>query len=490
MTIDDVRSRRGQRRTRLRRPSKVTPARWVAWQALSRTFDDAAWTDRSFGALAERFALDRRERGFAQLLAYGSVQQAKRLDHVIATLGKRPLTKLDPGVLHALRIGCYELLVLAERDDEALVAGGASAHASVSQAVELVRGVVGERAVAFTNAILRRAQVDGRSILEQLDAGGDELQATSLSMPDWLVDEMRAAHGEDGIAALRAQNEPTSTTTFRRASVPETTERDDADDLERELASRLAESGAQLVEVAWPEAAPLALAAHGSIAPASELISDGAIVVQSLASQLVVAALDPRPGERVLDLCAAPGGKTTHIAILVAPDGGRVDAVELHEHRADSVRALADRLGVGDVVRVTTGDARGIEAQLTGGFDRVLVDAPCSGTGVLAARPDARWKRTPEDVDELVSLQRELLAAAARLVRPGGTVVYSTCSILDREDEAIVADHAQLGLEPDTLPETIPSELRTAAWQLRTWPHRHGTEGFFVARMRRMEGGR
>lgn len=467
------------KRRATKRPTKVTPARWVAWQAISRTFDDDAWTDRAFAQLVERYELDGRERAFAQRLAYGTVQQAKRLDHVIQTLGKRPLRKLDPPVLHALRIGMYELLVLgAEREGagDEIVPGGASAHAAVSQAVELVRGVVGERAVAFTNAILRRAQVDGANILGRLDLSDDEDLATSLSMPTWLVQHARANHGEDGVAALAAQNEPFSHTMFR---VNETI----AGTLDKAVAEQLMEEGVQLATPPFFRAAPQALAVGGSTAPLSALIASGAVVPQSLASQLVTAALDPQPGEAVLDMCAAPGGKATHIASLVLP-GGRVTALELHEHRADSIQALADKLGL-DNIDVYVGDATDVDASREGAFDHVLLDAPCSGSGVLAARPDSRWKRTEESIAELAELQGRLLASAARLVRPGGVVLYSTCSILDAEDEAIVARAAEYGLEPDPLPELFPEELRIDDWRARTWPHKHDTEGFFIARMRR-----
>ncbi len=419
-------SQRTRNQRRLRRPSKVTRARWAAWLTIRRTFDEDAWTDRAFAGVVQQLELDDdpRERAFAQRLAYGTVQQAKRVDHVIATLGKRPLHKLDPPVLHALRLGCYELLELRAE----------SAHAAVDQAVEIVRGVVGERAVAFTNAILRRAQVDGELILDALDPTKDSDIATLVSMPEWLVHRLRADMGDDAIAELRAMNEP------HPAAFRDTT------------------TGESIV-------------VGGSTAHLADRIDRGELVPQSLASQLVVRTLDPQPGERVLDMCAAPGGKATHAAQLVGPDGALV-AVELHEHRADSIRALATRVGVADRLCVVQADATTLTLDMldeTNPFDRVLLDAPCSGTGVLAARPDARWKRTEEGIDELVELQRRLLATAATLVRPGGVLVYSTCSILAAEDESII--------------EHLPPGLTVESVQ-RTWPSK-GADGFFIARMRR-----
>ncbi|MCW2924831.1 MAG: rsmB [Thermoleophilia bacterium] len=455
---------------RLKRPTKVTPARWAAWLTVRRTFDDDAWTDRAFAAVAEQLGLDAdpRERAFAQRLAYGTVQGAKRLDHVIGVLGKRPLAKLDPPVLHALRIGVHELLDLQQETGEGGERlGSASAHAAVSQAVELVRGVVGERAVAFTNAILRRAQVDGADILAKLDPADDGDLAVLLSMPEWLVTRVRTAHGQRGIDALAAQNEPHAGTAFR---------------------VNAAHAGEDEVpEGAEPSATvPGAIVVAGSTAAMSPAVDAGRLVPQSLSSQLVTLALDVQPGDRVLDMCAAPGGKTTHVASLLG-GRGEVVAVELHEHRADSVRALASRTGTRELVRVRVGDATALDAADVGRFDRVLLDAPCTGTGVLAARPDARWKRTDAGVAELVELQRELLATAVRLLRPGGTLVYSTCSILREEDEDVV-DPTPAGLEPAQLPQAVREATDCDGHVARTWPGGEFAEGFFIARFTKLAG--
>lgn len=473
------RARRGGSGTarRLRRPSSVTPARWAAWLVLRRTFEEDAWTDRAFTAVVEQLELDGRERAFAQRLAYGTVQSAKRLDHVIAVLGKRPLAKLDPPVLHALRIGMYELLELQEAtgpDGERL--GSSSAHAAVSQAVELVRGVVGERAVAFTNAILRRAQVDGARILGELDLDDDEQLATALSMPAWLVRRARASHGERGIDALRAHDRGHDGTALRiNRAHPD----------QHQARERIEALGVELRDASTLDV-PGSIVVTGSTAPLAPLIADGLLAPQSLASQLVALALDPQPGDRVLDMCAAPGGKTTHIASLLE-GRGEVVAVELHEHRAESIRAFASRTGTREVVRVRVGDATELDPAEVGRFDRILLDAPCTGTGVLAARPDARWKRSEDALAGLVDLQTRLLATAATLLRPGGTIVYSTCSILADEDERI-ADAAPASLAPLALPAALaPLVDPDDPSRARTWPQQHGTDGFFIARFQRSD---
>ncbi|MBC7462388.1 MAG: methyltransferase domain-containing protein [Thermoleophilia bacterium] len=454
---------------RFKRPTKVTQARWAAWLVIRRTFDDGAWTDRAFTSIVEQLSLEGRERAFAQRLAYGTVQQAKRLDYVIGVLGKRPLAKLDPPVLHALRLGLYELLEQEgdrARDDGSLVAGGSSAHAAVSQAVELVRGVVGERAVAFTNAILRRAQVDARNLLAKLDPGSDDDLAVLLSMPEWLVTRVRTGHGELGIAALAAQNDSHANGTAFRINAAHR-------DVSR-LTTLLEDHGIDSVSGALSDGTPVpgSLLINGSTANASPLVESGLLVPQSLASQLVSERLGITGANvRVLDMCAAPGGKTTHIASLLGP-GGDVLAVELHEHRAASITKLAERTGTADRITVRVGDATELTPEEVGTFDFVLLDAPCTGTGVLAGRPDARWKRSDADVAQLVTLQERLLATAQGLVRPGGVLVYSTCSILVEEDEAVAA--------------RVDVEQFTPDGAMRTWPQLHGTEGFFIARFVRL----
>jgi 16S rRNA (cytosine967-C5)-methyltransferase len=206
----------------------------------------------------------------------------------------------------------------------------------------------------------------------------------------------------------------------------------------------------------------------------------GLAIGQSRASQLVAHAVAPRPGERILDLCAAPGAKTTHLAAL-AEGRARITAVELHPARAASLRALAARMGA--EVEVVEGDARGVP--LEEGFDAVLVDPPCTGLGVLSSRPDARWRRRESSLGPLAELQRAILERALALVRPGGRVVYSTCTLIAPENEDVVrATGAPLDDLAADRPELAHPRLPGA---LLTLPHRHGTDGFFIARLRRPE---
>jgi 16S rRNA (cytosine967-C5)-methyltransferase len=400
----------------------VSPARRAAFDVLRRVFEDGAYADRALRTAAA--SLDERDRALATRLAYGAVQRVRTLDHAIGELGGRPVARLDPPVRAALRLGAYQLGYV----------DGVPRYAAVNESVELVRGARLGRAVSFTNAVLRRLADGIGPLLETLPEG-----PLKHSYPDWVWDVWRRDLGEtDALALMRAQNEP-----------PETVVRLVRGDPPGEPTDIPGAYRVQRVDDA-------ALAA-------------GRIWPQSRGSQLAGLAVGAREGERVLDLCAAPGGKATMLA-------GEVTAVELHEARARELEENAGRLGA-ENVHVVVGDGRSLPAELAG-FDRALVDAPCSGLGVLAARPDLRWRAEP-----LPQLQLELLLAAAERVRPGGTVLYSVCTINADEAEHVVDAS---GLEIDaSLADEWPAFRHTRRPEfLQTLPHVHGTAGFFVARLR------
>jgi 16S rRNA (cytosine967-C5)-methyltransferase len=354
-------------------------------------------------------------------LAYGTVQTVGPLDHAIEMLGKRPVRKLDPPVRAALRLGAYQLAYM----------GSVPRHAAVNETVELVRGAGLERAVAFTNAVMRRL-ADG---IEQLLAGLGEATAAESALkhsyPDWIAETWWREWGKrDALALMRAQNEP-----------PETTVR--------------TPEGPRVVDEI-----------------PSEWIEEGRVWPQSRGSQLAGSAVGAQPGERILDLCAAPGGKATQLAERAA----EVVAVEKHPGRARELEENAARLGVRNLT-VVCADALELPPDLTE-FDRVLVDAPCSGLGVLNSRPDLRWRARP-----LPELQSRLLATALERVKPDGSVTYSVCTIHRPENEEVVdaagATIEDLGAEfPDFRHPRRPEFLLTL-------PHVHRTSGFFVARLRR-----
>ncbi len=401
----------------------VSPARRVAYEVLLRVFEQDAYADRAFRSAAE--GLDERERAFAQRLAYGSVQRVRTLDHAIATLGRRPVRKLDPPVRAALRLGAYQLGYT-----------DTAPHAAVNESVELVRGARLERAVPFTNAVLRRL-ADG--ILPLLDSLPDG--PLKESYPDWVHETFVRVLGEEGaLALMRTMNEPLETVVrLVRGEPPAGADQTDVPGAYR--VARLDE----------------------------ELVAAGRIWPQSRGSQLAGLCLGTAGGERVLDLCAAPGGKTGQLR-------GEVTAVEIDPQRARELRANLATMGR-DEVTVVEADGTALPPGLDG-FDRALVDAPCSGLGVLAQRPDLRWRAAP-----LPELQLALLRSAAAHVRPGGTIVYSVCTLNPDECEAVV-DASGLRVVP--LGEEWPAFAHpTRPEFLLTLPHVHGTSGFFVARLAR-----
>jgi 16S rRNA (cytosine967-C5)-methyltransferase len=399
----------------------VSPARRAAYEVLMRVFEQDAYADRVFRTAAE--GLDERERAFAQRLAYGSVQRMRTLDYAIDTLGKRPVRKLDPPVRAALRLGAYQIGYT-----------DTAPHAAANESVELVREAKLERATAFTNAVMRRLSEGMRKLLDSLPDG-----PLKESYPDWIYETWERDLGrDDALALMRAGNEPLETVIrVVRGDPPRNAEATDIPGAYR--VERVDDLG----------------------------IAEGRIWPQSRASQLAGLVVGSQDGERILDVCSAPGGKTTQLK-------GEVTAVELDPNRASELRANVQLLGATNVT-VVEADGTQLPPELQG-FDRALVDAPCSGLGVVSQRPDLRWRAKP-----LPELQLSLLRAAAERVRPGGTIVYSVCTINADENEAIVEAS---GLEIVPLTEEWPQYAHPRRPEfLLTLPHVHGTSGFFIARL-------
>ncbi|MGD0273458.1 MAG: transcription antitermination factor NusB [Gaiellaceae bacterium] len=411
----------------------VSPARRVALRTILRVFEQEAYADRVFAVEARR--LNDRDRALAQRLAYGTVQRVRTLDHAIEQLGKRSPRTLDPPVRAALRLGAYQLAFVSGIPD----------HAAVNESVELVREYGPKHAVGFTNAIMRRLSEGARALVENLPEWTPREAALRYSYPDWIAETFwRELGPDDAPALLRAQNEPAETA-VRRNTLKQGEVEGTPDPLV---------PGALVVERVDDKA-----------------LAEGLVWPQSRGSQLAGLAVGVRPGERVLDLCAAPGGKATQLAAL----GAEVVAIEKHDGRARELDENCRRLGAGSV-RVLNADALDLSPELTG-FDRALVDAPCSGLGVLASRPDLRWRSHP-----LAGLQLELLRAAAARVRPGGSVTYSVCTINREENEDVIA---ATGFEPEPLGELWPEFSHPHHSEfLLTLPHVHRTSGFFIARLR------
>jgi 16S rRNA (cytosine967-C5)-methyltransferase len=392
-------------------------------------FEEDAYADRAFPAAAA--GLDARDRALAQRLAFGTIQRVRTLDYGIEELGKRPVAKLDAPVRAALRLGAYQLAY-----------SEVAVHAAVNESVELVRAAGLARAVGFANAIMRRLALGLRELVAGLGDGTPAAAALKHSYPDWVAELWwRELGSEEALALMGAQNEPAENVVR----------------MNRRKEGRI--EGRPDPEI--PDALHVDRVDE-------EALREGLIWPQSRGSQLAGLCVGSREGERTLDLCAAPGGKATQLA-------GDVTAVEIHPGRAWQLEENCARLGATNV-RVVNADALKLPEELRG-FDRVLVDAPCSGLGVLASRPDLRWR-----AKALPELQLALLRVAAERLRPDGTILYSVYTISDEENEAVV-DAA--GLEVESLHDEWPQFAHPRRPEfLLTLPHRDRTSGFFIARLR------
>ena len=453
----------------------ITPARSLAFETLRATFEREAHSERFFREAADRLDLPGRERAQAQRLAFGAVQRRGTADAAIERLAERSPRLLDPPVIAALRLGLYELLFADATPD----------HAAVDQAVELAKGAGAAHAAGLVNAVLRRAGRERDELTASLlgDDSTPERAAVAHSLPSWLVrmwwDELGA---ESARSLLAACNEPAE------LALRANTLRGDR---EAALATlREADLVAEPAEGPWPLAPDEAIVVEGRTgATVPDLVAAGSLVPQSRGSAGVVEVLDPRPGENVLDLCSGPGIKTGQIAARMG-DRGEVIAVEKDSGRAAEVAEQAHRLGLRSVTVV---EADAASPAVGPGFDRVLVDPPCSDLGALASRPDARWRKSPRLIGRLAELQGTILRRGVEALRPGGTLVYSTCTISRREGEDQI--EALLGESAaGALPALAVDDLGALAPELASLhdprclqlrPDRDRTTGFFVSRLKR-----
>jgi 16S rRNA (cytosine967-C5)-methyltransferase len=423
----------------------VSPARACAYAVVRRVFEQGAYADRAFHAEAKD--LDPRERAFAMALAYGTVQRVATLDHILAQLSSRPPQRLDAPVLAALRLGLTQLLFLH----------GTAEHAAVHESVELAKRS-SPAGAGLVNAVLRRATREGAGALAALDDRTPQTAAILHSVPVWLAELWWSELGaERARELLSAVNRP-----------PESALR--VNTLVGDPAAVASELG--VASRAAPGVAEGLILDGAFDAYASPLWARGAIMPQARSSMDVARALDPQPGERVLDLCAAPGAKTTHLAALMG-DQGELVAVERHLGRAQALERTLRRMQVSSATVRVSDAGQPLEGSAAA-FDRVLIDPPCSGLGTLQSRPDLRWRVNPERIAELAFDQARILRAGAAATRAGGALVYSVCTISRAESDDVI----------DAFLSAQPEFVVDGAYR-RTAPDTDGTDGFFIARLKR-----
>lgn len=440
-------------------------ARAIAARVLERVERDAAFADLALEAALDQQPLPARDTALATELVYGTLRWQRYLDWILAPHSRRPLESLDLRVRVALRLTAYQIVFLTRVPRFAAVNDGVTLAAAGARP-----GVAG-----FVNAVLRSfARRGGREREPKPPADPVEALAVRCSFPTWLAARWVARHGAEPARSLMlAMNER-----------PPVTLRTNTLRLSREaLAQRLLAEEHRVAAVT--RYAPEGLVVeHGGRPPASwPAFADGAFAIQDEASMLVTRLLDARPGETVADVCAAPGTKTTHLAQLM-DNRGRILAFDREPARLVRVTEAAARLGA-TIIEPRPGPIESQAPALAAACDAVLVDAPCSNLGVLRRHPEVKWRRRPEDLAETAARQRNILTAAAGMVRPGGRLVYATCSLEPEENDDIA--RGLLAERPDfsvDAPPGFPIALDEGG-VLRCFPDRHGTDGFTAIRLRR-----
>lgn len=427
-----------------------------------------AYVNLALNRVLGRSALSPRDRALLTELSYGVLQRLNTLDWILSLYLERPLQQLTPWIRNILRLGAYQLCYLQR----------IPATAAVNEAVKQAHHYGHQGVAGLVNAVLRKIGNGGETLpWPDQRRNPDHYLSLCYSYPLWMVQRWLAELGLKETEALcAAGNEPaplTVRTNTLRLTRPE-------------LIKKLAQEGVAAEELHYAPAG-LRLKLGGRLEE-MESFRRGLFQVQGEASMLVAPLLNPRPGETVLDLCSAPGGKTVHLAMLME-NKGTIIAADLHPHRLKLVEGAARRQGV-EIICPEKLDGRDIPVDKQGFFHRVLLDVPCSGLGVLRRKADLKWRRQPEDIEALVVLQDQLLRGAFSALRPGGVLLYSACTFEAEETVDVIKrflseePDASLSLLAPLLPEPLRAEEKEAG-MLRLWPHRHGLDGFFMARIRK-----
>lgn len=415
-----------------------------------------AWSDAVLGSVMDAAGLESRDRSLAAALCYGVMQNRILLDHIIDQCATMPLQRMEPKVLDILRLAAFQLLKMDR------VPAAAAVYSAVQQCKQLGYA----RAAGFANAVLRRISKGDYAIPEGRSA---EVLSIRYSHPLWYVQRMLELLGEvETELLLQADNSPvpiTLQTNTRKTDTKTLINALESQGLDAEAHSYL----------------PDCILLKSGFVRAIPEFGQGDFYIQDAAAKMAVLAAAPETGWRILDVCAAPGGKSFAAAIL--SNGAEITACDLHENKLARIRQGAERLGLTDI-STRAMDARQRCTELVGRFDLVIADVPCSGLGVIRKKPDIRYK-APEDLSGLPQIQLDILKNVSAYVRPGGTLLYSTCTVLPEEN----GDLCSVFLEqtPEFAPQefTLPDGSESRGGMLQLWPQRNGTDGFFIAKMRK-----
>ena len=440
--------------------------RQAAYECLLRLHREGGHADRLMDRELGAGHLAGPDRGLFSELVFGVLRRQATLDHILGQLLDQPLPKLEPKALILLRVGLYQLRYLDRIPPSA----------GVNESVNLAKQAI-PRLSGLINAVLRTylRRKDTITFPDPIEAPVASIAARH-SHPEWLVEQWLGQLGAEETELLAAAASCPAPLTLRANTLRTT----------REALLRLFTDNGIAAHACPFSPHGIRLEGRHPV-PGLPGFREGLFVVQDEASQLAALLLDAQPGERVLDACAAPGGKATHLAQLME-DRGEVLAADVSSAKLPLIRETAERLGI-SIITARCADLLQPQAESAGPFDRILLDAPCSGLGVIRRNPEAKWRLQPADITRLAATQRIMVANAAEMLKPGGTLLYSTCSTSLEENEQVVHDflshHPDFVLE--NLSESFPSlrELFTPAGMFRAWPHRHAMDGFFAARLRK-----
>ncbi|MCJ8011268.1 16S rRNA (cytosine(967)-C(5))-methyltransferase RsmB [Paenibacillus sp. KQZ6P-2] len=434
---------------------------------LTRVEQEGAYSNLQLNSALQRASLSREDTGLATELVYGTVARLNTLDYFLERFVAKGLNKLQPWVRSLLRLSLYQMMYLDRIPP----------HAVVNEAVNLAKRRGHQGISGMVNGVLRNILRNREQLVLPEDLSPAKRIALEHSHPLWLVERWISQYDEAVAEAIcRANNEPPA------VSVRVNTTMISRD----EMLAEMKEAGLDAVPSSLSPEGILVLS--GGNMALSDWYRDGQISVQDESSMLVAGAVGPASGMKILDCCAAPGGKTAHIAELMK-DQGEIIANDLHEHKRKLIGEQAERLGL-DTIHTVTGNALElVQKYPAGSFDRILLDAPCSGLGVIRRKPDLKWTKTAGDIGEIASLQRELLDSVSSLLRVGGILVYSTCTIDSEENEGTVQHflktHPGFGLPEDAGEEWSKLHSKTEGVGVQILPQDYHSDGFYIARLQR-----
>lgn len=450
--------------------SSTGSAREIALDVLVRVEQQGAYSNLLLNSTLQKSGLSREDTGLVTELVYGTISRMNTLDYVLSDFVSKGIAKLQPWVRNLLRLSLYQIMYLDR----------IPSHAAVNEAVNIAKKRGHQGISGMVNGVLRSVLRAGDLPVLRKDLSQEERISIQYSHPLWMVRRWITEYGVDTAESICAANN----------EAPAVSVRVNTTMISREaLLNQMLDQGLQ---AAASEVSPFGIVVKGGGNLAlTSWYRDGYLSVQDESSMLVAEAVAPSPGMRVLDCCAAPGGKTAHMGELMK-DEGYIYANDLHSHKAKLISDQALRLGLECVV-TGSADALHLEQSLQhGSFDRILLDAPCSGLGVIRRKPDLKWRKQPEDIESVASLQLELLQSVSKLLKPGGVLVYSTCTTEQAENGDVVA--AFLKQNPDYTSVTFTSPL----WErlqgtalnrgegIQLLPHHYGSDGFYIARLQKV----